>query len=236
MDVGQINTLETTARSLVAEINRSGYAVLPDYVPPAELAGMKAFVRGALDNSGGDYAGFTTIESVAGSGLDTLGRSPEFRALIEKVYEIGCNAKATPEEYYQVLRCFSGKSAAPHSLLFHYDSYVVTVLIPIEIPTKGRTGDLIMIPNLRGVRSSYYRNVFDKIVLDNKLTQSALKLLHRFNLLPITRLKLTPGNAYFFWGYRSVHTNEACDQGAMRATALYHYVNPHLGRSRRARV
>jgi hypothetical protein len=121
----------------------------------------------------------------------------------------------------------SGKSVRRHSYLFHYDSYIVTALIPIEIPTAGMRGDLMMLPNTRKVRNSYTANVIDKIILDNPLSQTLLKYLTRTNLIRLTRIRLVPGNAYFFWGYRSVHTNEPCDPDRIRATALFHFANPH---------
>jgi hypothetical protein len=40
---------------------------------------------------------------------------------------------------------------------------------------------------------------------------------------------MKPGNLYLFWGYRSIHTNEPCDPDKIRATALFHYVDPHIG-------
>ena len=43
----------------------------------------------------------------------------------------------------------------------------------------------------------------------------------------LVRIKLKPGNLYLFWGYRSIHTNEPCDPDKTRATALFHYVDPH---------
>jgi hypothetical protein len=151
--------------------------------------------------------------------------------MIEKVYECGTGRKAPKQEFYQVLRCLSGNSARRHSYLFHYDSYVVTVLIPIEIPTAGMSGDLLMLPNTRKVRNTYAANVIDKIILDNPLSQALLKYLTRKNVIRLTRIKMVPGNAYFFWGYRSVHTNEPCDAERIRATALFHFANPHAGTS-----
>jgi hypothetical protein len=112
---------------------------------------------------------------------------------------------------------------------FHYDSYVVTALIPVEIPKRQESGDLIMLPNTRRIRRFYVLNLVEKILLDNILTQFILKHLTLSSLLPVTRIKLVPGNLYFFWGYRSIHTNEACEFDQVRATALIHYVNPHTG-------
>ncbi len=101
------------------------------------------------------------------------------------------------------------------------------MLVPIEIPKQGQTGDLVMIPNFRRVRASYLANLIDKVLLDNKATQFVLRTLMHRGWLRLTRLKLVPGSAYLFWGYRSIHTNEPCDVGRVRATALFHYANSH---------
>jgi len=213
--------------ALVEDIDRNGFGVIPGFVGPADLTRMRAFVARAVQDSNGEYAGFTGPEAVAGSGLDELARSQSFRAMIEKIYERGTGRKAPAQEFYQVLRCLTGSSVRRHSYVFHYDSYVVTVLIPIEIPATGQTGDFLMIPNARRIRQNYFANVVDKILLDNKLTQFLLKRLTKLNAIKLTRIKMIPGNAYIFWGYRSVHTNESCDVEKVRATALFHYANPH---------
>jgi hypothetical protein len=216
-----------TITTLVEDIERTGFGVLPGFVDASELARMRAFAVGAVEAAGGEYAGFIGPDSVAGSGLDELARSPHFRDMLEKIYERGTGCEAPKQDLYQVLRCLSGTSVRRHSYLFHYDSYIVTVLIPIEIPTVGMRGDLVMLPNTRKIRNSYTANVIDKIILDNPLSQTLLKYLTRTNLIRLTRIRMVPGNAYFFWGYRSVHTNEPCDPDRIRATALFHFANPH---------
>lgn len=85
----------------------------------------------------------------------------------------------------------------------------------------------MLFPNTRKIHKTYLRNVIDKVLLDNAVTQWALRMLVTRRLLNISRVKIVPGNAYFFWGYRSIHTNEPCDPDKVRATALFHYVNPH---------
>ncbi len=221
-----------TLANLVADIERTGFGVIPQFVSADQLTRMRAFVAKAVEDAGGEYAGFIGPDSVAGSGLDELARSPHFQDMIKEIYERGTGQKAPEQDFYQVLRCLSGASARRHSYLFHYDSYVVTVLIPIEIPTTGMTGDFLMLPNTRSVRKSYAANVIDKIILDNPVSQFLLRSLIKAKLVRPTRIKMVPGNAYFFWGYRSVHTNEPCDADCVRATALFHFANPHARTSR----
>ena len=217
--------------TIVDDIETKGFAMLPNFVGADDLARMRDFVFGAVQKSKGEYAGFTGPDAVSGSGLDELARSQPFRDMMERIYARGTGQKPPKGEFYQVLRCLSGQSARKHSYLFHYDSYVITLLIPIQIPTSGLTGDFLMLPNTRRIRKIYLSNVVDKLFLDNKVTQWALRKLTKIGLIRLTRVKMVPGNAYFFWGYRSVHTNEPCDPDQVRATALFHYVNPHAGAS-----
>jgi hypothetical protein len=38
---------------------------------------------------------------------------------------------------------------------------------------------------------------------------------------------MQPGDLYFFWGYQSLHGNEPCYASSVRATALFHFADPH---------
>ena len=102
-----------------------------------------------------------------------------------------------------------------------------TALIPILIPAEGQPGDLILLPNTRPFRKTYLRNLFDKMMLDNPFTQKLLRKRWERGSKEIVKIKMVPGNLYFFWGYRSIHTNEAIDPHNIRATALLHFGNHH---------
>lgn len=214
---------------LIADMNRNGYGVLPNYVDAATLAKMRGFVADSIASAGHRYVGFVGKQAVAGSAFADLSDSPDFVALMKAIYERGTQRPAPDTDLYQMLRCLAGETGKAHSLIFHFDSYVVTALIPVEIPSTGQSGDLIMLRPRRGVRSAYLMNLLDKVLLDNRFTQRLLRFLHTRKLLPVKRIKMVPGNAYFFWGYQTVHANEACDPEAVRATAIYHFANPHAG-------
>jgi hypothetical protein len=215
--------------ALVEDINRTGYGVIPGFIEAGDLDRMQAFVAEAVKLSNGEYTGFIGPNSVRGSGLDELAKSRPFRAMIEQIYQRGTGQKPPKQDFYLLLRCLTGRGARQHSYLFHYDSYIITMLIPVVVPTTGQTGDFLMLPNTRAIRKRYLFNAVDKVILDNPVTQWALRTLTKMGAISPTRIKLTPGSAYFFWGYRSVHTNEPCDPDQVRATALFHYANPHAG-------
>jgi hypothetical protein len=218
-----------TIIDLVTDMNRVGYGVLPRYLEPTDLEDLRQFVETAVAAAGGEYVVFTGVEAVTGTLLDKLSASPAFVDLLHQVYEQGCGRTAPNQSLYQVLRCLKGKSGLKHALYFHYDSYVVTALLPVIIPSQGSTGHLVMSPNRRPVRSSYLLNLLDKIILDNPATQFLLRHAFRSGLLKLKRIPMVPGNLYLFWGYRTVHANEPCDPDKIRATALFHFGDPHAG-------
>jgi len=217
---------ERTAE-LVADMNMKGFGVLPGYVQPDDLARLRSFVEGAVSAAGEQYVSLTGADPVKGTLLQVLSSSPAFANLLHEVYELGAGVPAPDQSLYQVLRCLKGETGLKHALLFHFDSYVVTALLPVIIPTEGLTGKLVMAPNVRPIRSSYLFNLIDKIILDNPVTKFLLRKAYRSGLLKLTQIPMVPGNLYFFWGYRSVHGNEACDPDKIRATALFHFGDPH---------
>jgi len=222
-----------TIIDLVADMNRVGFGVLSGYLEPADLQDLRQFVETAVAAVGGEYVVFTGEEEVAGTLLEKLSASPPFVNLLRQVYEQGSGRPAPNQSIYQVLRCLKGKSGLKHALNFHYDSYVVTALLPVIIPSQGSAGHLVMAPNRRPVRSSYVFNLLDKIILDNPATQFLLRHAFRSGLLKLKQIRLVPGNLYLFWGYRSLHANEACDPDKIRATALFHFGDPHADSSLR---
>ncbi|WP_173578435.1 hypothetical protein [Acetobacter fallax] len=213
--------------NVVEEMNTSGFGVVRGCINPEILMPAVRFIEERVAASGGEYVAFAGSDALAGTFLAGLSSSPSFRAACETLYRKGTGLRAPDTPFYQLLRCLSGGTGKQHSFYFHYDSYVLTVLLPIVIPSDGRAGDLVMIPNMRRLRKTYAGNLIDKVMLENRVVQKGLKIFVSSGWLPATRVRMIPGNAYFFWGYRSIHANEPCDPDRTRATALFHYVNPH---------
>src|SRR5215475_3647423 len=218
---------EAEISSLVEEIERTGYAVLAQYITTEDLNHLQHFVRDAVAAAGNGYTMLDGYAPVAHTALGRIADSPTLKHICMRAYEQATSRPAPDATYYQILRCLTGETSRKHSMVFHFDSYVLTVLLPIEVPAGKNNGELIVLPNSRPIRRWYTSNLIDKILLDNALTQWFLRRMasrypHRF-----VRITLKPGDLYFFWGYRSIHTNAPCDIDKIRATALLHYGDPH---------
>jgi hypothetical protein len=180
-----------------------------------------------VDGNGGEYAVLTGKAEIADTLLERIGAAPGFLNFMHRVYENGRGHAAPSQSMYQVLRCLSGTSGLRQAYFFHYDSYVVTALLPIIIPQEGLTGDLVMKPNHRRVRTTYLANLIDKMLVDNQFAQKHFRCQAKSLQGGFTKVRIVPGNLYLFWGYRSLHANEPCDPKVIRATALFHFGDPH---------
>ena len=212
---------------VVRAIDSLGYGIIRNCVPAKIIDKTRRFVQDKVAGNGGEYIHFTGPDAVRGSLLETLSDSENFNKTCRDIYRASIRAEPPSSGFHMVLRCLSGQTGANHAYYFHYDSYVLTALVPVIIPTEGKAGDLILFPNIRKIRRTYVHNLIDKVLLDNTVTQWALRFGVRASWLKPVRLKMEPGNVYLFWGYRTLHTNEPCDVDKIRSTALMHYADPH---------
>ena len=214
---------------LVRDMDEHGYACVPNLIPNMLISEARAFVLQELRKHGGNYFSYIGREAVLGSLMADLGWSDEFRSVLARIYEAGMGSPAPGGGLFQVLRVLAGKTGLKESYRFHFDAYVVTALIPIMIPnTPGeRRGDLIIYPKLRGIRRSVLVNVVEKMLWQNPAGRwlARSSVMQRWSDAKVVRLR--PGNAYFFWGYQSLHGNERCHPNNVRSTALFHYGDPH---------
>jgi hypothetical protein len=222
---------EAEISSLLQDIERSGYGVVAQYITTHDLELLRLFARDAVAAAGGRYTALNGYAPVANTALGKMAVSPALRHICRRAYELATSTSAPDQTYHQVLRCLTGDAGRKHSMVFHFDSYVLTALLPIEVPTGKENGELILLPNFRPIRRWYVTNLIDKVLLDNRLTQWLLRGLARLRPERFVRIAMTPGDLYFFWGYRSIHTNAPCDADRIRATALFHYADPHQGSS-----
>lgn len=223
--------IDISIRSLIIqEMNTKGNCCIANFLTNEQLSSLQESIRLDAEQHNGQYFAHHGGVSIESSLLGVLGAAPEFREMLDCIYRAGVGETAYRGEILKVLRCVQGDSGLRESNCFHYDASLVTVLLPIEIPRNGvERGDLIMFPNLRRVRSSVLLNVLEKALLQNALTRKLISAAIRHDFLQPQKLQLVPGNLYLFWGYRTLHANEPCDPASRRATAIFHYGDPHAG-------
>jgi hypothetical protein len=215
---------------LVNDMDQQGHAVIEEAFSADELADMRSYVERHASQHNGQYFAYHGVDALAGSPMARLAGSPELATLLDRLHRHATGAAAASREVFPVLRCVQGSSGSRESNAFHYDATLITLLVPVFIPDEGQQrGDLVLFPNLRPVRSSVALNVAEKALLQNKLGRHLINRGIEAGWLKPRALPLVPGNLYLFWGYRSLHANQPCGPHLRRATALFHYGDPHAG-------
>jgi hypothetical protein len=218
-----------TTKSLAESMDKRGFACLPDCLSESDLESLRSRVSGAGLDPTGKYAVLQDRKTFDETALTKIPASPEFQLLCRQLLKLATRTALNETDHYQVVRCLNGDVGRRNSYFFHYDTYVLTVLIPIMIPQTGERGDLVLFPNVRRIRRTYLHNLFDKFLVDNQFAQWVLKQATKRKIFGATAVVMKPGNIYFFWGYRSIHANEPCDPNQVRATALLHFGDPYRG-------
>ncbi|WP_297842095.1 hypothetical protein [Pseudomonas sp.] len=221
---------EKQVEQLANEIDSNGFAKLSGVVGEAELAQLRAYTDLHASQHPGEYFAYHGEQALAGSLLASVWADPAFKVLLARLYQQAAGESAPSDRIFPVLRCVQGNQGRRESNSFHFDATLVTALIPIFIPEQGEErGDLVLFPNLRTVRSFVLFNVIEKALLQNRFSRKFISAALDRGWLTADTLKLEPGNIYFFWGYRSLHANRPVSPDLKRATALFHFGDPHTG-------
>jgi hypothetical protein len=221
---------EQQVRQLANEIDTNGFAKLSGVVGKADLAQLRAYTDLQAARHPGEYFAYHGERALAGSLLAGIWADPTFKALLSRLYQRAAGETADSDRIFPVLRCVQGNQGRRESNSFHFDASLVTVLIPIFIPEHGEErGDLVLFPNLRTVRSFVLFNVIEKALLQNRFSRKLISVALDWGWLKAKTVQLEPGNVYFFWGYRTLHANRPVSPNLTRATALFHFGDPHTG-------
>jgi hypothetical protein len=225
--------LRAISREDVEELNSAmnggGVGVLRNVISDTMLERARSYVKQQLEKHNGQYFAERGPEWTAESSLDAVFRSEGFHAVLKGLYEKAMGASPPSDRIMPSIRVLSGTLGLRHSNLFHYDSYVVTALVPILIPTRADElpGHLVMFPNLRNVRRRPVVNIIEKALVESNTARRLWRLPWVQRVLGARVVLLEPGNIYYFWGMRSLHANQPCLPESVRSTALFHFGDPH---------
>lgn len=217
-------------QQIAEQIDARGFSQLSGALSASELNLLRAYTDAQAQLHKGEYFAHHGEKFLSQSPLAALWESEDFQQLLARLYHCATGKESASRQIFPVLRCVQGNQGRRESNCFHFDASLVTVLVPIFIPTEGEErGDLMLFPNLRKVRHNAIFNAIEKALVQNALTRKLIVMaIERGWIKPVT-LTLKPGDIYVFWGYRTLHANKPCGPQITRATAIFHFGDPHAG-------
>ena len=221
-------TRKLDPQALAAELDRDGFVCVEGAIDPTWLSQAQDWIRSMVERKGTRYFAINWPAREAGTPAAELLADDGVKRVMNDLARLGCPTAKLDDEIYNVLRVVAGATGDSKSLIYHYDKYVITALVPILIPPgpKRKAGELLVFPNKRGYRRLPLLNVIEKAVVQSPWYRRWFtSRLPEGELDGIKYLK--PGNLYFFWGYRTYHSNFPVSGDMVRGTLLMHHGDPH---------
>lgn len=217
--------------SVTEAIREDGFYCLKDAVRQDFLKELQEGVNELISIHGKRY--FSLIRPEIGSEkynlvFEKIYNDIHFNSFLNKLANHFSSFEITSKNGFNILRVVTGRKTDEQSLKFHYDSTLVTALVPIFIPSgkQHESGHFIAFPNSRNIRSSALVNIIEKFFIQNKISQKLLP-----NILLKSKKKkiieLEPGNIYFFSGIQTLHANYPVNKEYIRATLLCFHGDPY---------
>lgn len=217
-------------KQVAEQIDTQGFSQISGALNPEELQLLRTYTETQAKLHHGEYFAHHGEKLLAQSPLSSLWASADFQQMLADLYRSATGAAPASQQIFPVLRCVQGNQGRRESNCFHFDASLVTVLVPVIIPDEGdERGDLMLFPNLRKVRRNAVFNAIEKALVQNAFTRKLLVMAIERGWLKTQTLTLKPGDIYVFWGYRSLHANKPCGPQVTRATAIFHFGDPHAG-------
>ena len=126
-------------------------------------------------------------KNLKGSPLENICTDHRINKILQGVlYQLSGN-KIKNKKSYQLLRVLFGEEQGlKKANKFHYDAYALTALFPILIPNRedNINGDFLYLMQRRKLHQNFLRNVIEKFIIQNSLSQFLLrKDLHEKDLI-----------------------------------------------------
>ena len=211
------------------DLNETGLVCLEKVIPATWLVQAREEVMSMLPAYGNSDFWVVNVQNHRESTLSCLASSDGMQNLLKQLSRIACPGTANASyDVYGVLNVSTGKARHGMSSKFHYDASTITLVVPLIMPEadQGSSAEFIFFPNQRPFRRSVAINILDKIPLKNgRYNRAVMEHAQKRGTRHLIRLE--PGNAYFFWGYRTLHGALAPAVGGVRATLAIHCGNPH---------
>ena len=215
-------------KKIIEELNNNHIVKINNFLPNETFLNLKNKVEHIIKLKGNKYF------RISDKDLDeyNLRKIFEIDSLDELTNKILINNKikiiGERKDTHTVLRVLSGNNNKKGAGEYHFDSFLITFMLPIILPDKKlETGKFMLIPNLRKIQKYFILSLLQKIVFQNFFTRYILSLDIIKKTLNTKEILLEENTLYIFYGYKSYHGSSGLQNNLTRVTFLNHIYKPH---------
>lgn len=215
--------------SEIAPITRAmklhGFAVLDNLVSDQEIRHASELAHRLVAENGDESVLRGGQEGYTGYLLSEL--HGQLGPFLDELFQAIMGRPSASTGIRQSSRFLAGASHDKLSGYYHFDSYVIGLIVPILLPEPGSGGEFVVSPNVRPLHQPYIVGAVQKALYDTRFMQKRLaRLVHDGRT---AQLPMRTGQGYLFIGHTSLHANERCVGKQRRFTVIFHFGDPHEG-------
>ncbi|MET0901296.1 MAG: hypothetical protein ABWY45_25550 [Mycobacterium sp.] len=208
------------------DLDRDGLVRLGGVIPAQWLTSARADVDHYIARHGSGEHSLVDTDRWECPTIAELAVDERIESLLHSLSPFPDDAEPGHGGYRQrVLRILDGSGVDSPPFDWHYDANAMTMLVPIMIPDDG-SGQVAIFPDNRPHRRWATVSAVERLMVHNKAYGRRLR--RRYDTDPSAyTIPLTPGDAYLFRGYRSLHATLPWPPNTLRVTLLLQYGHPY---------
>ncbi|AQA01474.1 hypothetical protein BVC93_02390 [Mycobacterium sp. MS1601] len=217
-------TLESQVGQTRRELDRTGLVRLVDVITSDWLCSARAEVDDHIGRHGRGEHSLIDVEQWECPAIAALATDARVESFLHSLTSLPA-APGFGGYRLRVLRILDGSGVDSPPFDWHYDANAVTMLVPIVIPDDD-SGHVALFPDHRPHRRWAMLSAAERLIVHNNAYGRRLR--HRFDNAPeVFTVRLRPGDAYLFRGYRSLHATLPWPANTLRVTLLLQYGHPY---------
>ena len=172
-DIVRADVTETHINCIFSNLESKGFYCLENAIPKSTIRKFQKRIEYITNTKGKRYFSLINECKYIESPFRDLYKSDNLNLLLKELAKLGSEIDFTKSETRNVIRIVTGEKTYSQSFRFHYDPTVITALIPILIPDGPveRSGHLVIMSNIRKIRSLSIINLIEKIFIQNIIAQ-----------------------------------------------------------------
>ena len=213
-------------------LKSNGYVVVKNFLTDDTNVKLKNYINTKIKDLNNKDRFSLNEDELQDTIISEFITSTEFRLFCENFKEKNFFENLKFNSHY-LINFSKKKKKTDEYLSFHYDAFINTIIIPININNENKSNfsmSLELIPNYRKLTSSMILNLIQKLLIQNKLFKFFSNTIFFKFFFKSKNVKINFDEILIFNGFRTLHSHSISTDNTEKEKArlIIHVYNPFI--------
>ena len=213
-------------------LKSNGYVVVKNFLTDDTNVKLKNYINTKIKDLNNKDRFSLNEDELQDTIISEFITSTEFRLFCENFKEKNFFENLKFNSHY-LINFTKKKKKTDEYLSFHYDAFINTIIIPININNENKSNfsmSLELIPNYRKLTSSMILNLIQKLLIQNKLFKFFSNTIFFKFFFKSKNVKINFDEILIFNGFRTLHSHSISTDNTEKEKArlIIHVYNPFI--------